>query len=143
MGRGGCDGVDLGGVGYQDAALGSRLYVYVVHPDAGPAYGLEVLGPLDDLGRNLRRAADNEAVVLPYPLQQLLWREVQQYIYLELFFEEIYAALGELLAYEDLQILTSLFEKTRWAAPTPLPSSTGYSSDSSANSAAAIVAIMS
>ena len=50
---GGCR-VARGRVGYQDAALGSRLYVYVVHPDAGPPDGLEVLRPLYDLGGDLR-----------------------------------------------------------------------------------------
>jgi hypothetical protein len=69
--------VALGRVGYQDAALGSRLYVYVVHPDAGPPDGLEVLRPLYDLGGDLRRAADNEAVVFAYPLQKLPGAEVE------------------------------------------------------------------
>ncbi len=61
----------------------------------------------------------------------------------ELLLQELNAGVGELLGYEDLQAATPLFEKTRWAAPTPLPSSTGWSSVSSASSAAAIVAIMS
>jgi hypothetical protein len=66
---GGGNRVARGGVGDQDSVLGRRLYVYVVHPDAGSPDGLEVLRPLYYLRRNAGRAADYEAVVLAYPLQ--------------------------------------------------------------------------
>jgi hypothetical protein len=39
--------------------------------------------------------------------------------------QKLYARIGELLGDEDLQAVTPLLEKTLWAAPTPLPSSTG------------------
>jgi hypothetical protein len=46
-------------------------------------------------------------------------------VHLELFPQQLYGGLGQLLGYEDLQAGTPLLEKTLCAAPTPLPSSTG------------------
>src|SRR5918998_1650147 len=135
--------VALRGVGDDNAALGGRLYVNVVHADAGAAYGLEVVGLLQDLSRYLGGAADYEAVVRTYLLQKLVRAQVQEDVHLEVLLEERDAWVGELLGDKDPQAVTPLLEKTRWAAPTPLPSSTGKSSDSSASSVAAIVAMMS
>jgi hypothetical protein len=104
--------VALRGVGDEDAALGSRLYIYVIYADAGPADGLEPLSPLYDLSRDLRRAADYEAIVVAYPLQEFLWAEADEDIHLELFFEQLDAGICQLLGYEDLQAATPLFEKT-------------------------------
>jgi hypothetical protein len=69
---GGGHRVALGGVGDQDAVLGRRLHVYVIHPYASAPDRLEVLRPLYNLGCDLRRAADDEAVVIPNPLEELL-----------------------------------------------------------------------
>ena len=75
--------------------------------------------------RDLRGAADDEAVVLADLLEQLLRAEVEEDVHLEVSPQKLYAGIGELLGYEDPQAVTPLFEKTLWAAPTPLPSSTG------------------
>ena len=53
-----------GRVGYDDAAFGGGLYIYVVHPDARPAYGLQVIARSMTSAVTLGRAADYEAVVL-------------------------------------------------------------------------------
>src|SRR3712207_3319115 len=82
---GGRDRVALGSVGDKDAALGRCLYIYVVHPDAGPSDGLEVLCPLYDLRRDLRRAADYKSVVLPDPLEEPLLIQAKEDVHLEPF----------------------------------------------------------
>ena len=140
---GGGHGVALRGVGDDDAALGGRLNVYVVHAYPRAAYGLEVIGPVNDLRGDLGGAADDEAVVLAYLLQQLVRAQVEEYVYFEFSLKKRDAGVGELFGDQDPQAVTPLLEKTRWAAPTPRPSSTGKSSDSSASSVAAIVAMMS
>ncbi len=81
---GGGDGVALGGVGDQDAALGSRFDVYVVHPDAGPADRLQVVGGLYYLGGDLGGAPDYESVVFPDLLGKLFRREAEQHVDFEL-----------------------------------------------------------
>nr|WP_207955788.1 hypothetical protein [Rubrobacter marinus] len=120
------DRVALRGVGDDDPALRRRLDVYVVHADAGSPDRLEVLRPLDDLCGDLRGAPDDEPVVLADGLQKLLRREAQGDVDLELPPQKLDPALGEGLGDENLRhAVTPVFEKTRCAAPTPRPSSTG------------------
>ena len=76
--------VALGGVGDDDAALGGGIYVYVVHADAGAAYGLEVVGPVHYLGGNPGGAAHDQAVVVPDGLQQLFGAEAEAHVHLEI-----------------------------------------------------------
>ena len=75
--------VALRGVGDDDAALGGGLYIYVVHPDARAAYGLQVICPLHYLGTHPGGAADYETVVLSDRLQQLLRSESESDVDLE------------------------------------------------------------
>jgi hypothetical protein len=81
LGRG--DGVPARGVHDDDAALACGVDVDVVDPDAGPPDDLEVVGPIDDLLRDLRGAADGKAVVvLDNPLE-LVGREAGHHVHLE------------------------------------------------------------
>ena len=73
----------LGGVGDDDAVLGSRLYVYVVDTDAGASDSLELPGSLYNIGGDLRGAADNEAVVIPDLLEQFFGAEIEEDVHLE------------------------------------------------------------
>ena len=60
---GGRDDVRLGRVRDDDPAAGGGLDVDVVDADAGPADHLELRPPLDQLGGELRRRADDDPVV--------------------------------------------------------------------------------
>src|SRR5919205_2726823 len=116
--------VALRSIGDENTSLRCRFYVYVVYSDAGSAYRLEVLGSFDHLGRYLRRAPDDETVVSTDLLQKLLGAQAADDINLKFFLEKPDPTLGERLGYDNLQAVTPLLEKTLWAAPTPLPSST-------------------
>ena len=56
--------VDCGRVRDDDPALRRRREVDVVHPHPGPADHLQALGPLDQVGGELRPAADDDRVVV-------------------------------------------------------------------------------
>ena len=68
-GRGDCR---LRCVGDDDSATRGRLDVDVVHPHPGPADHLQAVGPVDQLGGELRRRPDQDAVVAGDPLGQLV-----------------------------------------------------------------------
>ncbi len=69
---GGGHDVRLRRVGDDDATARGGLHVDVVDADAGAADHAQVLGGVDQLGRHLRRRADQDAVVGADLLGQLL-----------------------------------------------------------------------
>src|ERR671920_1612634 len=81
LGRG--DSIALRGVGDDDAAFGSGLYVYVVHADAGAPDSFEVPGPLYYLSGDFRGTPDDQAVVIPDLLEQFFRAEVEEDVHLE------------------------------------------------------------
>ena len=96
---GGGDDVRLRRVGDDDPALGRRGNVDVVHADAGPADHLELLRPLDQLGGDLRRRADDQRVVLGDALGDVA---VAADVDVEVALEQFDAAGPDVLRDEDL-----------------------------------------
>jgi hypothetical protein len=102
--RGGHD-VRLRRVGDDDAALGGRLDVDVVDPDAGAADHAQVVGARDQLGGQLRRRADEDAVVAADALRELLVAPVDPDVDGEALAQHVDAGLGDLLLDENPVLL--------------------------------------
>ena len=103
LGRG--DRVGLRRVGDDDPALGRGGDVDVVHADAGTADDAQVVGALDRLGVELRRAADQDAVVAADAIEQLLAGPVGAEVDVEALAQHVDAGLGDLLRDEDAVLL--------------------------------------
>ena len=103
LGRG--DRVGLRRVGDDDPALGRGGDVDVVHADAGAADDAQVVGALDHLGVELRRAADQDPVVVADALEQLLAGPVGAEVDVEALAQHVDAGLGDLLRDEDAVLL--------------------------------------
>ncbi len=85
-----------------DAAAGGRLDVDVVEADAGAPDDDELVGRLEDLGGDLRGAADHERRRTPHRVEQLLGREPETDVDLEPGAAHgLEPAVGELLADQD------------------------------------------
>ena len=96
LGRG--DDRRLGRVRDDDPAAGRGLDVDVVDPDAGAADHLQPLGPLDQVGVELRRRADDDRVVVADRLGEVA---VRVHVDVEALAEELDARVGDRLADED------------------------------------------
>ena len=105
LGRG--DGVRLRSVHDEDAALGRRDQVDVVHASAGAADDLQVGSLGDEVGRDLGRRADDQRVELADPLLERLLVPVEAQLDVEVLAEQVHPALGDLLLDQDLQTTTS------------------------------------
>ena len=103
LGRG--DRVRLGSVGDDDAALGGRLDVDVVHARSGPADHLEPLGAVDQVRCELGGRADQDAVELADPLLELRAVPVEAELDVEALPQQLDAGVGDLLLDEDLGLL--------------------------------------
>ena len=128
--------VGLGGVGDDDALLGGGGDVDVVHADAGAADDAEVVGAFDQLRVALRGGADQDAVVVADPLEQVVAAPVGADVDVEPLAQHVHAGLGDLLRDEDAERLgqghaaagTPASTNTFCAAPTPAPCSTSWPS---------------
>ena len=98
---GGRDRVAGRGVDDDDARVGGRLEVDVVHADPGPADDDEPLAGRDQLGVDLDLAPDDERVVVADDRAQLVAREPVTFIDLVLRPEEFDALVGDSLGDED------------------------------------------
>ena len=74
---GGGHDVGRGRVAHDDAVLGGRFDVHVVHAHAGAPDDAQAIGGFDDLGRDLRGRAHDERIVAGNGLDQLLGRHLQ------------------------------------------------------------------
>ena len=92
---GGGDDVGLRRVGHDDAALGRGGDVDVVDAHAGAADGLQARRALDDVGRELRRRADEDPVVLVDAV------EVVALVDVEVLAQQRHAGGADLLGDED------------------------------------------
>jgi hypothetical protein len=93
---GGGDDVGLRRVGDDDPPLGGGLHVDVVDADAGAADGLQLRGALEDVGGELGRGADEDAVVLADAVEVVALLDV------EVLLEEGDAGRADLLGDEHL-----------------------------------------
>jgi hypothetical protein len=93
---GGGDHVGLRRVGHDDPALRGGGDVHVVDPDAGAADDLEARRPVDQVGRQLRRGADEDPVVLADAV------EVVALVHVEVVAQQADAGRADLLSDEDL-----------------------------------------
>ena len=78
---GGGNRVAAGGVHHHHAVVGGGSAVDVVHAHAGAAEHLEVLGGGENLGRDLRLGADDQAVVITDDFEQLFRFEAGVHIH--------------------------------------------------------------
>ena len=99
------DDVRLRRVGDDDAALGGRLDVDVVDPDAGAADHAQVVRAADQVRRQLGRRADEDPVVAADPLRELLVRPVDADVDGEALAQHVHAGVGDLLLDQDLVLL--------------------------------------
>ena len=88
----------LGRVGDHDPAARGGLDVDVVHPHARAPDHLQPVGPLDQVGGELRRRADDDRVVLADPLGEIA---VRVDVDVEPLAQELDSGVGDLLADED------------------------------------------
>jgi hypothetical protein len=98
---GGGDDVGLRGVGDDDPALGGGGDVDVVHPDAGPADRLQPARVGQDLGGELGRRADEDAVELADAPGELAVGPVRLDLDVEVPAEQVHAAVADLLGHQD------------------------------------------
>src|SRR5262249_37644273 len=94
------DDVRLGSVGDDDPAPRRRLDVDVVHAHARAPDHLELVPGLDEVGSELCRRPDDDAVVAPDDLREVAGRVD---VDVETGPQELDAGLGDLLAHENLQ----------------------------------------
>ncbi len=153
---GGGDHIRLRRVRDDDAALGRRVHVDVVHSDAGPADRAEAVRLRDQVRVELRRRPDEHAVELADPALELAVLPVDAELDVEAgVAQQLDAAVADLLLDEyartggaRLRLAhaatgTPASRNTRCAAETPVPSSTSAPSSFSVISSAAIVVTMS
>ena len=95
----------VGRVRDDDPAVGRRIDVDVVDPDAGPADHLQPAGALDQVGGQLGRRADDDRVVVADRLREI---GVAVDVDVEVLAEELDARLGDRLADEDPRPLRAL-----------------------------------
>ena len=98
---GGGDRVRLGGVDHHDAALGRCIDVDVVDAGPGTAHNLEARGPLDQVGGDLRRRADDDRVEVADAVRELVVRHVEPELDVEVLTQERDAGVGDLLLDQD------------------------------------------
>jgi hypothetical protein len=142
------DHVRLRRVGDHDPALGRGPDVDVVDPDARAADRAQPLGAPDQVGGQLRRRADQDAVELADPALELAVLPVDAELDVEAgVAKQLNSGVPDLLldenpggvGHEETPTLTPASRKTVWAAPTPAPSSTSCPSSRSVISSAATV----
>ena len=100
---GGGHDVGLRGVGDDDPALGRRRHVDVVDADPGAPDRTEVRPPVDEVLGELRRRADEDAVVLADALGELLVAPVDAEVDVEVLAQERDAGVADLLLDEHPQ----------------------------------------
>ena len=107
-----------------------------------PTDHLQPVGPLEDIGGQLRRGADDDRVVVPDPL---LERQVTVDVDLELLAQELDSGLGDRLANEDPEALghTLVCSKASSAAVMAAPRSMSAPSSASTSSTPASAVVMS
>ena len=93
--------VRLRRIGHDDPALGRRRHVDVVHADPRAPDHAQPAGALDDVGGDLRRRADQQAVVVADAVGELLAREVEGHVDLEPLAQQVDPGVGDLLGDED------------------------------------------
>ena len=133
---GGGDDVGLRRVGDHDPAFGGGVHVDVVHPHARAPDRAHVGRLVDQLGGELRRGADQDAVVLADPLRQLLVAPVEAEVDVEVLAQQLHAGVADLLLDQHLQALATGLRCSPRALMTrssPLP--TRYSDVSACTSA--------
>jgi hypothetical protein len=95
--------VRLRGVDHQDAPAGGSLDIDVVQPDAGPADDLQAPALIDRFLVDLRRRADDDGVVLPDHVQELLPVQIGEDVDLQLTAHVFDPLFSEGLGDKDLQ----------------------------------------
>src|SRR5215210_382820 len=111
--RGG-DRIRLGGVGDHDPALGRGVDVDVVDAGPGSADHLESLGSLDQVGGELGRRANQDAVELADSLLKNVAVPVKAELDVELLPQKLDARVGDLLSDEDLhRLMSSVFSRAQ------------------------------
>ena len=123
-----------------DPAAGRRLDVDVVHAHPGAADHLEPVGPLDQVGGQLRRRADDDRVVVADLLREVAVRVDVDLVALA---QELDAGVGDLLPDEDLRAHTVVRSNTSSARPTATPRSRSAPISASASSIPASAVVMS
>ena len=126
----------LRGVGDDDPALRRGGEIDVVHPHPGPADHLEAVGALDQVGRQLRRAADDDRVVVADRRRQVA---VGLDVDVESLSQKVDAGLGDRLPDENFHAATGSACASS-AAGIAAPRSTSAPASTSARSSAASAA---
>ena len=130
----------LGRVRDDDPSARRGLDVDVVHAHPGAADHLEPVGPLDQVGGQLRRRADDDRVVVADLLRQVAVRVDVDLVALA---QELDAGVGDLLPDEDLRAHTVVRSNTSSARPTATPRSMSAPISASASSIPASAVVMS
>ena len=136
------DDCRLGGIRDDDPAARRGVDVDVVDPHSRPSDHLQPVGPLEDLGGQLRRGADDDRVVVPDPL---LERQVAVDVDVELLPQELDSGLGDRLPNEDPEALghTRVCSNASSAAVIAAPRSMSAPSSASTSSTPASAVVMS
>ncbi len=120
LGRG--DGIAARCVHHHDAALGGGRRVHIIQAGPGPADHLELVGGGDHFGRYLRRAPDDQPIVLLDLLEEFLLGQLGLDVHGQTsLLEDLNSLLGEIVADQDLHFASN----SSSALPTPEPSFTG------------------
>jgi hypothetical protein len=99
------DRVPRRGVDDHDATLGRGVHVDVVDADAGAADDLQPRARLDDVRRDLRLTAHDEAFVVADDLQEVVARQSYTDVDLGVAFERVDPVLRNRVDDEDCQAL--------------------------------------